>query len=97
MSEVPRPTDEHFDKLHELVRNHPSSFARNDHDLGRTNVLIHHIMTTDASKCISYSSVPEKLQSELDRQVTPMLAQGVIGFGVSPRSSPVLLQAKKSG
>lgn len=69
---------------------------RDNHDMSRTNLLIHHIMTTDAQKLISYSLVSEKFLSELDRQVTKMLAPGVISLSISPHSSPVLLQAKKN-
>lgn len=69
-------TNEYVNKLHKLVRDHPPTFTKDDHDLCHINVLIHHIKMIDAPQRKNYSLLPEKLLDDFDQQITNMMAKG---------------------
>ncbi len=85
-------------KLKHLLIKHAGVFATSDEDLGRTNVVEHHIDTSDHAPIRQAPRrIPLAQQPECDKAIADMLAQGVIEPGQSPWASPVVLVRKKDG
>ena len=84
--------------LKRLLIKHADVFAKSDEDLGRTNVVEHHIDTGDSTPIRQAPRrIPIAQQPECEKAVADMLAQGVIEPGQSPWASPVVLVRKKDG
>ena len=85
-------------QFRKFLTKHAKVFAANDADLGRTNLVEHHIDTGGAAPIRQAPRrIPIAQQSECDREVRTMLEQGVIEPGQSPWASPVVLVRKKDG
>ena len=86
------------DGLKQLLIKHADVFATSDEDLGRTNVVEHHIDTGNSAPIRQAPRrIPIAQQPECEKAVADMLAQGVIEPGQSPWASPVVLVRKKDG
>ena len=73
-------------------------FAKDDDDLGRTNLIKHTVKTGNAAPIrVPPRRLPFQLRQEIDIQVDDMLKKGVIEPSVSPWAAPVVLVAKKDG
>jgi len=73
-------------------------FAKDDNDLGRTNLIKHTVKTGNAAPIrVPPRRLPFQLRQEIDIQVDDMLKKGVIEPSVSPWAAPVVLVAKKDG
>ena len=84
--------------LKQLLFKHADLFARDDKDLGRTDLVQHDIDTGDARPIRQPPRrVPLALQPELDKEIAEMLDKGVIEPGQSPWASPLVLVRKKDG
>ena len=79
-----------------LLLKHTNLFAKDDNDLGRTDLVVHDINTGDARPiCQPPRRVPFALQPELKVNFSSMLEKGVAEPGQSPWASPVVLVRKK--
>jgi transposase InsO family protein len=86
------------EQLKQLLIKHSSVFASSDDDLGRTTLVEHHIDTGDAPPIRQPPRrLPVSQQEDCEKEVTAMLAKGVIEPGQSPWASPVVLVRKKDG
>ena len=86
------------DALRSLLIKHSTLFAKNDGDLGRTNLVLHDI-DTGSSRPIRQPArrPPGAMQDVLEQEMKSMLEKGVIEPGQSPWASPVVLVKKKDG
>ena len=72
--------------------------SRGEHDLGRTSVVRHEIITENSVPKHRYNyGQPRVLQQETQRQVDVLLKQGIVEPSQSPWNSPVLMVPKKDG
>ena len=73
-------------------------FAKDENDLGRTNVLKHRINTenTEPIKQRAYRCSKED-KEETERQIKDLLEKGIVKRSHSPWSSPIVFVAKKNG
>ena len=72
--------------------------ATSDADLGRTNVVEHHIDTGNSAPIRQpRRRIPIAQQPECEKAEGDMLAQCVIELGQNPWASPVVLVRKKDG
>ena len=86
------------EKLRGLLCKHAAVFARDDKDLGLTNMVTHDIETGDAKPIRQPPRrAPGTLQEDMDNEIQGMLDKGVIEPGQSPWASPVVLVKKKDG
>ena len=84
--------------LRALLLKHKNLFAKDDNDLGRTDLVVHDINTGDARPIRQPPRrVPSALQPELEANLSSMLEKGVAEPGQSPWASPVVLVRKKDG
>ena len=81
-----------------LLTKYESILSRGEHDLGRTSVVRHEIITENSVPKRMYNyRQPRVLQQETQRQVDVLLKQGVVEPSQSPWNSPVLMVPKKDG
>jgi predicted aspartyl protease len=91
-------TPEITEQLRQLLCRYANLFAKNDDDLGRTNVVLHDIDTGDAKPIHQAPRrVPAALQPDVDKEIKQMLERGIIESGQSPWASPIVLVRKKDG
>ena len=94
---------EHVDQdqkfqITKLLCKYQDVFARDDDDLGRTDLTKHTINTGNAQPIRQPAlRVPLHLRSEADQQVEDMLKRGVIEPSHGPWAAPVVLVKKKDG
>ena len=73
-------------------------FSKNDHDLGRTGLEVHHIPTGDARPIrLSPRRAPMHLRADIEHQVQEMLDQGIVEECTSSWSAPLVIVKKKDG
>ncbi|XP_023809406.1 uncharacterized protein LOC111947165 [Oryzias latipes] len=91
-------TEEQRAKLSALLGRFCSLFCSSGKDLGRCMLVKHHIRTGDHPpiKQRAYRAAPNK-QAEIERQVSNLLADGLVEESCSPWASPVVLVKKKGG
>ena len=84
------------EQLKELIQKYSDVFALDASELG-TTTLVQHVITTGEHTPVRQPArrMPFSLQSDVDRMVGEMLAQGVIEPSSSPWASPVVLVKKK--
>ena len=82
----------------DLLHRYEGVFSLSDQDLGRTNLVTHHIDTGTAKpvKQQPRRTSPSK-HTEIERQVEDLLDRGLVKKSTSPWSSPVVLVTKKDG
>jgi transposase InsO family protein len=86
------------DGFSKLLIKYQDAFAKNDSDLGRTNVVLHDIDTGDARPIRQPPRrLPLAQQADCEKEVVSMLEKGVIEPGYSPWASPIVLVRKKDG
>ena len=86
------------EEMENLLRRYAGVFSKNDSDLGRTNLVKHHIHTGDAAPI---KQTPRRIspikREEIKREVLALNKQGVIEPSESPWSSAVVLVRKPDG
>jgi hypothetical protein len=81
-----------------LLLKHQQVFAKDDNDLGRTDLVLHDIQTGDARHIKQAPGrLPLAQEGDCEKEVQSMLEKGVIEPGHSPWSSPIVLVRKKDG
>ncbi len=86
------------DGFAELLLKHQTVFAKDDNDLGHTDVMQHHIDTGEAKPIRQPPRrLPLAQHGDCEKEVQSMLQRGVIEKGQSPWSSPIVLVKKKDG
>ena len=82
--------------LQALLLKHKNVFAKDDNDMGRTDLVVHDINNGDARPIHQPPRrVPSALQPELEANLSSMLEKRVAEPGQSPWTSPVVLVRKK--
>lgn len=84
--------------LFNRILKYPTLIARNDMDIGCTDLLEHHIDTGDSPpfRRPPYRVAPI-LRKEIERQIDQFLQAGIIEPSVSPYASSILMVRKKDG
>ena len=83
--------------LQSLLEKYSHVFARNDQDLGYTDVEKHRIPTTDDVPVAQpYRSIPPNQFREVQQHIKSLLDAGIIKESRSPYASPVVLVRKKN-
>ena len=81
-----------------LLRKYAHVFSENEHDIGRTGIIRHKIVTGESQPIKQKPrQIPENMKTEVDQQVNEMLEKGVIRPSNSPWSSPIVMVRKKDG
>ena len=85
-------------ELHELLEEHSFLFAMDSMDLGKTDLIQHHIELTDYTPIKDrYRQIPPHQYDEVRKHLREMLEIGAIRKSNSPWASPVVLVCKKDG
>ena len=81
-----------------LLSKYPDVFTKDNMDMGQTDLVKHSIHTGETPPIRQpFRRLPVVQQQEADRQVTEMLAKGIIEKSSSPWASPIVLAKKKDG
>lgn len=81
-----------------LLHEYQDVFAKNSMDLGRTNIVTHHIETGDEPPVKQRPRrLPQSQQEEMERQIKALAKAGTISPSTSMWGSNVLLVKKKDG
>ena len=84
-------------RLERIIRQHCTTFAQSDFDLGQTPLLEHTINTQGLPPFkIKCRPIPYKAMDWLKQEIDRLLKTGVIRHSQSPYSSPVVIVPKKS-
>ena len=82
----------------EMIKRNANIFSKNDMDMGRTNLVKHHIELTDPIPFKeSYRRIPPQMYDEVKIHIQEMLDLGAIRHSNSPWSSAIVLVRKKDG
>ena len=85
-------------ELHELVKEYSFLFTMDNMDLGKTDLIQHHIELTDYTPIKDrYCRIPPHQYDEVRKHLKEMLEIGAIRKSNSPWASPVVLVRKKYG
>ena len=85
-------------KLHELLEEYSFLFAMDSMDLGKTDLIQHHIELTDYTPIKDrYRRIPPHQYDEVCKHLRQMLEIGAIRKSNSLWASPVVLVRKKDG
>ena len=85
-------------ELHELLKEYSFLFAMDSMDLGKTDLIQHHIELTDYTPIKDrYRRIPPHQYDEVCKHLREMLEIGAIRKSNSPWASPVVLVCKKDG
>ena len=80
----------------EMIKRNANIFSKNDMDMGRTNLVKHHIELTDPVPFKeSYRRIPAQMYDEVKAHIQEMLDLGAIRHSNSPWSSAIVLVRKK--
>ena len=92
-------TDEQKKKLEETIRKHPGAFAKNERDLGCTDLVYHYAkVTKERPVHLSYHKAQgTEIRKVIEDQTDNMMANGVIKESQSPYCSPIVMARKKNG
>ena len=84
--------------LRELLRQHHSTFAWKDSDLGFTERVKHEIhLMDDVPIAQLYRRIPPAVLGEVKAHISDLLSRGIITPSSSPYASPIVVVRKKSG
>ena len=82
----------------EMIKRNANVFSKNDMDMGRTNLVKHHIELTDPIPFKeSYRRIPPQMYDEVKAYIQEMLDLGAIRHSNNPWSSAIVLVRKKDG
>ena len=82
----------------EMIKRNANIFSKNDMDMGRTNLVKHHIELTDPIPFKeSYRRIPPQMYDEVKAHIQEMLDLGAIRHSNSPWPSAIVLVRKKDG
>ena len=82
----------------EMIKRNANIFSKNDMDMGRTNLVKHHIELTDPIPFKeSYRRIPPQMYDEVKAHIQEMLDLGAIRHSNSPWASAIVLVRKKDG
>ena len=82
----------------EMIKRNANIFSKNDLDMGRTNLVKHHIELTDPIPFKeSYRRIPPRMYDEVKAHIQEMIDLGAIRHSNSPWSSAIVLVRKKDG
>ena len=82
----------------EMIKRNANIFSKNEMDMGRTNLVKHHIELTDPIPFKeSYRRIPPQMYDEVKAHIQEMLDLGAIRHSNSPWSSAIVLVRKKDG
>ena len=81
-----------------LLKRNAKTFSKNDLDMGRTNLVKHHIKLTDPIPFKeAYRRIPPQMYDEVKADIQEMLDLGAIRPSNSPWASAIVLVRKKDG
>ena len=81
-----------------MIKRNTNIFSKNDLDMGRTNLVKHHIELTDPIPFKeSYRRIPPQMYDEVKAHIQEMLDLGAISHSNIPWSSAIVLVRKKDG
>ena len=82
----------------EMIKRNANVFSKNDMDMGKTNLVKHHIELTDPIPFKeSYRRIPPQMYDEVKAHIQEMLDLGAVRHSNSPWSSVIVLVRKKDG
>ena len=82
----------------EMLKRNAKTFSKNDLDLGRTNLVKHHIkLTGPVPFKEAYRRIPPQMYDEVKAHIQEMLDLGAIRPSNSPWASAIVLVRKKDG
>ena len=82
----------------EMLKRNAKVFSKDDMDMGRTNLVKHHIQLTDPAPFKeAYRRIPPQMYDEVKAHIQEMLDLGAIRPSNSPWASAVVLVRKKDG
>ena len=82
----------------EMLKGNAKTFSKNDLDMGRTNLVKHHIKLTDPIPFKeAYRRIPPQMYDEVKAHIQEMLDLGAIRPSNSPWASATVLVRKKDG
>ena len=82
----------------EMLKRNAKTFSKNDLDMGRTNLVKHHIKLTDPVPFKeAYRRMPPQMYDEVKAHIQEMLDLGAIRPSNSPWASAIVLVRKKDG
>nr|CAD2122664.1 unnamed protein product [Meloidogyne enterolobii] len=85
-------------KLEEAIGVYSDIFALNDEELTQTDVVTHHVETSDAEPIkMRARPMPYALREKVAAMIQDYLARGIIRNSWSPWASPIVLVPKKDG
>ena len=88
-------TPDQCKKVENLLRENSDIFSSSDEDIGRTNIVKHHIVTGNARPVKQPPRrLPVHQRSEADAQTKSMLDRGIIQPSSSPWASPIVMVKK---
>ena len=89
---------EHLQKAKEMLKRNAKVFSKTDMDMGRTNLVKHHIKLTDPIPFKeAYRRIPPQMYDEVKTHIQEMLNLGAIRPSNSPWASAIVLVRKKDG
>ena len=81
----------------EMLKRNTKVFSKTDMDMGRTNLVKHHIKLTDPVPFKEAYRIPPQMYDEVKAHVQEMLNLGAIRPSNSPWASAIVLVRKKDG
>lgn len=91
-------TVEQQDAIRQLLCKYPSVFAKDEYDLGLTDLVEHEIPTGDAAPIkLPPRRVPLAFVADEKREIEKMLQQGIARPSTSPWAAPLVLVRKPDG
>ena len=91
-------TDTQKEALQRLINEYRDIFALSPHELGRTNLVQHHINTENHAPIRQRAyRVPDAQKKRIEQCIDEMMEQGIIQPSTSPWSSPIVLVRKPDG
>ena len=98
LSGLEKWSDEDKNAAIEMIKRNANVFSKNDMDMGRTNLVKHHIELTDPIPFKeSYRRILPQMYDEVKAHIQEMLDLGAIRHSNSPWASVIVLVRKKDG
>ena len=85
-------------EVKEMLKRNAKTFSKTDLDMGRTNLVKHHVKLTEPIPVKeAYRRIPPKMYDEVKAHIQEMLDLGAIRPSNSPWASAIVLVRKKDG